>query len=267
MGCFLFFHSWSEWSYEADGSCKLARVCEKCGDVSYGSEAHDWGDWTYVRPRECAAARHCHRCGESEHQAEAHDWSAWQKSSEHCWELRVCTRCAAEETNLKHEIGNWRRLSKNSCLRVKSCAKCGYFESRPLESDDHTWTEVKYVPLSVGHHRIVRKCEVCGFTAESVGAHTLSPARKQCLQCGHGGSVSDTDAVKESYEMTTARALEILELPAPATPAQITAAHRRKMTEYHPDKVNNLGVKLRVLAEREAKLINLAAQHLRAEQA
>lgn len=49
---------------------------------------------------------------------------------------------------------------------------------------------------------------------------------------------------------------EVLEVPALATEKEIKVAYRRMMALYHPDRVNDLGVDLRVVAERRAKEIN-----------
>jgi DnaJ-domain-containing protein 1 len=55
----------------------------------------------------------------------------------------------------------------------------------------------------------------------------------------------------------------ILEIECGAEASQVKAAYRKKMMEYHPDKVANLGPKLRVVAEKESKLINIAYSMLR----
>ena len=48
---------------------------------------------------------------------------------------------------------------------------------------------------------------------------------------------------------------EILGIGTSATPAEIKAAYRRRIREYHPDKVAALGLELRALAEEKTKLI------------
>jgi len=47
------------------------------------------------------------------------------------------------------------------------------------------------------------------------------------------------------------------------TREQIKSAYRKKISEYHPDKVNGLGDKLKALAEEESKRINLAIEVLK----
>ena len=51
---------------------------------------------------------------------------------------------------------------------------------------------------------------------------------------------------------------EVLELAAHASVQDIHAAYRRKMAQYHPDKVASLGPELQALAEQTAKRINRA---------
>jgi DnaJ-class molecular chaperone len=47
-----------------------------------------------------------------------------------------------------------------------------------------------------------------------------------------------------------------------ATEDEIKDAYRHRMQQYHPDKVANLGTKLRDLAEEESKEINRAYEEL-----
>ncbi len=51
---------------------------------------------------------------------------------------------------------------------------------------------------------------------------------------------------------------EVLQVPADASMREITRAYRRRMSEYHPDKVAPLGEEIRQVAERRTKEINLA---------
>jgi DnaJ-domain-containing protein 1 len=59
---------------------------------------------------------------------------------------------------------------------------------------------------------------------------------------------------------------EVLEVTVVATPEEIRTAYRRMIALYHPDRVNDLGADLKVVAERRAKEINgayAAARKLR----
>ncbi len=59
-------------------------------------------------------------------------------------------------------------------------------------------------------------------------------------------------------------ALHLLKLNDDATTQEIIAAYKKLMSQYHPDKVEKLGDKLRKLAEEESKLINSAYGYLKA---
>lgn len=60
---------------------------------------------------------------------------------------------------------------------------------------------------------------------------------------------------------------EVLELPADADEAQITAAYRRRISEYHPDRVAMMAEEIRMLASERTVEINAAYEqamrHLR----
>ncbi|MBA6349641.1 J domain-containing protein [Colwellia sp. BRX8-9] len=51
---------------------------------------------------------------------------------------------------------------------------------------------------------------------------------------------------------------EVLGLSIEAAPDEIRSAYKKKIKEYHPDKVSKFGEKIRVVAEKEAKKINNA---------
>lgn len=47
----------------------------------------------------------------------------------------------------------------------------------------------------------------------------------------------------------------VLEINADAIPMDIRAAYKKKISEYHPDKVENLGLKIKQISEEETRLI------------
>ena len=55
----------------------------------------------------------------------------------------------------------------------------------------------------------------------------------------------------------------VLDIKPSATPSAVRQAYRRKMQEYHPDKVVNLGIELRDLAEAKTKEINRAYEAIK----
>jgi DnaJ-domain-containing protein 1 len=61
---------------------------------------------------------------------------------------------------------------------------------------------------------------------------------------------ADSNALKEWHL--------VLQVERSATLEQVKDAYRRRMLEYHPDKVARLGLDLRMLAEKKSKEINAA---------
>jgi DnaJ-domain-containing protein 1 len=51
---------------------------------------------------------------------------------------------------------------------------------------------------------------------------------------------------------------EILKVDPDAPPEEIKSAFRRAISQYHPDRVEGLGIELRELADRKAKEVNRA---------
>jgi preprotein translocase subunit Sec63 len=51
---------------------------------------------------------------------------------------------------------------------------------------------------------------------------------------------------------------QILGVPQDANAEQIANAYKKKISEYHPDKVASMGVEIRALAEAKSKEINMA---------
>ena len=62
----------------------------------------------------------------------------------------------------------------------------------------------------------------------------------------------------EKYEPFGPRWATVLGVQPGATRDEITAAYKRKISEYHPDKTTRLGPEIQVLAETRSKEINAA---------
>jgi DnaJ-domain-containing protein 1 len=76
-----------------------------------------------------------------------------------------------------------------------------------------------------------------------------------------GGSSSTADTGQWSYDAdinTVDDCFAIFGLKSGSSPEDIKLAYRRKMKEYHPDKVANLGEKLKAVADLETKKLNKA---------
>ena len=56
---------------------------------------------------------------------------------------------------------------------------------------------------------------------------------------------------------------EVLEVPPNASVEEMRAAYRRKVQQYHPDKVAGMGPEIREVAERRMKEINAAYEELK----
>ena len=57
--------------------------------------------------------------------------------------------------------------------------------------------------------------------------------------------------------------MKILDLKGDVTPERIKEQYRKRVAEYHPDRVEHLGPKLKKLAEQEMKDINRAYDHFK----
>lgn len=69
-------------------------------------------------------------------------------------------------------------------------------------------------------------------------------------------------ATENARQMSKADARLILEVTPDSTTDEIKAAYRKKMKEYHPDKVSGLGADLRKLAQKKSQQINEAYEIL-----
>jgi DnaJ-domain-containing protein 1 len=77
------------------------------------------------------------------------------------------------------------------------------------------------------------------------------------------GKKQNNHCDSESEELTIDDYFKVLGLSIEATPVEVKAAYKKKIKEYHPDKVSMLGEKLITLAEDEAKKINNAYSTLK----
>lgn len=69
------------------------------------------------------------------------------------------------------------------------------------------------------------------------------------------------DTVKPDGQAHNAHA--VLDVPENASIDDIEQAYRRKISDYHPDKVSNAAPELKALAERRAREINAAYDELK----
>lgn len=67
----------------------------------------------------------------------------------------------------------------------------------------------------------------------------------------------------DAYQIKTLKdCFDVLDIDADAIPDDIKAAYKRKIAQYHPDKVAKLGDKLKEVSEIESRKLNLAYEFL-----
>ena len=165
-------------------------------------------------------------------------------------------------------------------------------EKQPLQSD-----RGRSAPPAVGRKKgrgaeeVERgiKCRVCGaalsenekFCTACGSSRKISAQIKSCLVCGAilpenerfctlcgtqtGPRHSENNVETKKDTQTNTRYYEILEIEPGASRTEIKKAFKKKIIEYHPDKVHSLGKKLREIAEEETKKITEAYRALMKE--
>lgn len=130
-------------------------------------------------------------------------------------------------------------LLNNDRFRIMLCANC------------RTKIRITFPPpAGVGkcplcHHRFLLKSDEYGNLTVYAQENAISQA-------------------SELDEITTSElACRILDLDGSADQALIRKAYKEKMSQYHPDKVSQLGIEIRELADRKSKQINKAYRFLR----
>jgi DnaJ-domain-containing protein 1 len=78
-------------------------------------------------------------------------------------------------------------------------------------------------------------------------------------------SSAEEKKAQDTYEkkMGLNLAYKALALNPQASPEEIKAAYKRKIKEYHPDLVSNMGEEIRVLAAQKTRLIIEAYEYIR----
>jgi DnaJ like chaperone protein len=88
------------------------------------------------------------------------------------------------------------------------------------------------------------------------GPKPEDPARQRASEA-HTGRTQQ-DAGPRPRDEPAPQWWEVLGVPRIATRDEVTRAYKRKISEYHPDKVAQLGEEIRAVAERKSKEINAA---------
>ncbi len=90
----------------------------------------------------------------------------------------------------------------------------------------------------------------------------LNKPRKDSEQNWEEQNTKNKDNLNDS-KMDLTKACQILEIPTDADVETIQNAYRRLVKEYHPDKVNNMGKEIRLLAQKKTIEINQAYEYIK----
>lgn len=111
---------------------------------------------------------------------------------------------------------------------------------------------------------------VFGLIGYWIVSALISPNRNSAQGESHASEPGDRNSqgsknnssVHNSEDMAT-NWFNILDVPQTASSEMITSAYKRKISQYHPDKVASLGDELKDLAEAKSKQINTAYNYIK----
>jgi DnaJ-class molecular chaperone len=86
----------------------------------------------------------------------------------------------------------------------------------------------------------------------------LEGGRQGAAGPSHGGDNTETPPPKPTTSRPSDDPWEVLGVKPGASVEEIRAAYKRRCLEYHPDRVQHLGERLRAVAEDEMRRINAA---------
>jgi hypothetical protein len=129
---------------------------------------------------------------------------------------------------------------------------------------------------SIRHHSTSITCPICSLRIE-----LANPTLKETINCTSCRTALEINidskgqfyAAKiqaknknegdDDFVNTVEECFALLEISSESTPFQIKAVYRKKLAEYHPDKVEKLGSRLKELADKETKKLNSAYKILK----
>ena len=111
-------------------------------------------------------------------------------------------------------------------------------------------TDLTNVNLTPEQIQSLRHYERALVKGEQISAPKTSPGKKIKVEESHDDLFTEEDCYK------------ILDISEEASFEEIERAYRKKAKEYHPDKVNHLGEKLKIVAQREFERIQHAYRSL-----
>lgn len=115
---------------------------------------------------------------------------------------------------------------------------------------------------------VVAGCLLIGYVFISRLMSTFdAPGSKQTESERNHSQPDDSDdkfsTENDMNGLSVLACYKTLGVAAGARPDEIRLAYKRMMAQYHPDKVNDLGEKIRLTAEAESKRINQAYDYLK----
>jgi len=189
----------------------------------------------------------------------------------------LCKSCRTIDS--KQDKSNTKKTAENSDGRGFSCKKCGYEAGflnlldglckacRKKDTKDNFRHKREQSETKQEGTSKVLSCPSCSQKIR-VEASNYSKIFR-CVTCQSHFSVRvdkkghlhvNLEYEKRTVSEGTLSSVEdcflILDLPIGASKQEVKKAYRRKMMEYHPDKMVGLGSKLKSLAESESKKIN-----------
>lgn len=138
-------HDFSQWIYEAAGSCNQQRRCKKCSTPEARTQ-HRSTEFLYLDDNSCEQARRCVRCGQDEQTRTEHTWGSWSPERV-CVKSRKCSRCEQVErlpqAGLPHDLSEWQAITYGKLSRMLLVELKRKFDRRFLPSPRHPkeWAE------------------------------------------------------------------------------------------------------------------------------
>jgi hypothetical protein len=197
--CDVGIHSWSDWFYGQNDCIQIRQcvrpLCRKVNDTK--RTLHTFGEWGYPEEGSCRYIRKCTRCGSVEEDT-LHPWRAWEyKTEDDCLQIRKCSRCSRIEKRTEHVLDGWRYDGPKSCTQISICVRCNHKEVRyVIKNEDHAgWSDWCYDDAFHSCNAHARYCVRCGKKETRLwlphhqysGWKQVSRTRREreCARCHH----------------------------------------------------------------------------------
>ncbi len=169
-------------------------------------------------------------------------------------EVRIPVSAGRHTVQLKIDWCSSPELVVSVAMELSTILECGpNHESSPFANTN------SYIVLNVtdgGHAGTSSKSSRDEKDGRSFEGQKSGPYRG-CDSTDSGQNEEREESIPSARPTRTAWH-EILQIPPDSSMEDIHRAYRRRMSEYHPDKVAQLGQEIRQVAERKSKEINAA---------